>query len=233
MDWLNSWLTIAAVLFVVFMLLRLLLWRPGNGGRASVFGVDGASSDDPIVIGTVREVEATGTTINDVRVYKVRFDVETGDGATHEASLKRPIGPEDIGSLTPGSVLPVSFSAKHGKAGLVEESRIAEAQAAIVEWRMRHGFLSARDLEIIESGVEADGWLVDVVPAGLWLEDEQAYALRVQVRRADGSTFRATRLSYSPEEQAGKFQIDSHVRVHYLPEDESHIVIATPAKAGA
>lgn len=184
----------------------------------------------PIAIGTIVHAEPTGMSINNVQQYQITFDVEALDGQRFSATSKQLVPQHETSALTTGTTLPVAYRPdRPGVVELVDDSRMAEAQAVHHQLRVNKGLSEPDSLIVTAEGTAAMGVVLSAVPTGEIRHGHTGMELTISVTRPDGSQFVASKISYLPSSHVGQVQPGSQVRVHYLPYDESRTSISLAA----
>lgn len=190
---------------------------------------DPAYAGAPIGIGTILDLSMSGLSINDVQQYLITFEVETLDGAIFTATCRQLITPQELASVTQGTMLAVTYRPdRPGEVQLTDPSRAAEAQQVLQQIRTRKGLADPDAMLIAHHGIPATGIVVATTPTGEVLHGHSGMDLAVLVTRPDGSQFTGYKRSYLLPRQLSGVQVGSQVGVHYLAEDESRLTISLP-----
>ncbi|MGW0519654.1 hypothetical protein [Crossiella sp. NPDC003009] len=221
--WLNGFLAgpICAI-FVAPMLFRIakLLENSGFGGK-----VPAAFHGAPIGMGTVVSVSRTGLSVNDQPQLLITMDVDTLQGNTFRAEAKQLVDLTDIAAVQPGRLLPVRYLPGTGQVALATDAPPQELQHALDQIRLAKGLITPRQLLISQQGVESRAVVLTMAPTGELRGDRAVVALRLRVTRPDGSTFDLDQEKALEPSLVAQVQPGAVVRVRYLAQDESEVVI--------
>ncbi|WP_054815332.1 hypothetical protein [Nocardia arizonensis] len=183
-------------------------------------------------LGTVRSFRHTGVTLNDQPQVHIEFSVEGADGKVFRSSARMIVPLTELALLRPGVVLPVRYLP--GRTDKVEVDLSgdgAEAQRAMNESMIRKGFTTAAKLDIAERGIRAQAVVQALTVPGEIRDGHSKIELALAVTRPDGSTFLTRVEKFLPPTAVGHVQVGRIVQVHYLPENETEVVLSLPVNA--
>ncbi|MGQ4598010.1 hypothetical protein [Nocardia sp. R6R-6] len=183
-------------------------------------------------LGTVESVRQTGLTVNDQPQVRVEFSVEGVDGKSFHAAAKLIVPLTELALLRPGVVLPVRYLP--GRTDKVEVDLSGDASAAqhaINESLIRKGITTAHKLDIAERGIATQAVVQSLSVTGMIRDGYSEVELGLVVTRPDGSTFATRVTKFLAPSTVGQVQVGRIVRAHYLPENESEVVIALAVNA--
>ncbi|RKT88852.1 hypothetical protein SAMN05421805_107185 [Saccharopolyspora antimicrobica] len=187
----------------------------------------------PIGIGTVVSVRPTGLQVNDQPQLEFELDVDTEDGTTFRASARQIVPVHEAGAVRAGARMPVRYlpESADGKVVLATDVSPRELQAAFNRIRVATGEMTARQLDIAERGVRGRAVVLSAQPTGEIRHDRAVIRIELRVTRADGTAFDVVQEKALAPEFLPKTQPGAVIDVHYLPHDESEIVLAIRAGA--
>lgn len=183
-------------------------------------------------IGTVRAVRHTGVTLNDQPQLRIDLSVEGADGKTFDSTATLVVPLHEMSLLRPGVVLPVRYLPHRiDKVEIDLSGDHRAAQEAMYAADIRKGFTTRAKIDIAEHGIPAQGVVQTLSVTGEVRDGRPKVALGLIVTRPDGSTFSTRTEKYVPPTAVGEVQVGRVLRVHYLPQDESEVVISLPVGA--
>ncbi|MEV0356258.1 hypothetical protein AB0H71_09350 [Nocardia sp. NPDC050697] len=205
----------------------------GDGILSALTGTNSAEyRHAQIGIGTVRAVRHTGVTLNHQPQLRIELSVEGADGKVFPSVAKTVVPHHQIAMLRPGLVLPVRYLPhRTDKVEIDLSGDQRAAQHAMDEAMLRKGFTTRGKLDIAERGIATQGVVQTLSVPGEIRDGHTKVVLGLAVTRPDGSTFTARTEKFVPPTAVGHVQVGRILRVHYLPEDESEVVIAIPVSA--
>ncbi|TCO59689.1 hypothetical protein [Actinocrispum wychmicini] len=227
--WLNGYIAgPLSALVVVPMLFRVssLLKNSGYGGK-----VPADFRGAPIGMGTVVAMGRTGLSINDQPQLLITLDVDTPDGRSFRAQAKQLVDVIDMQAVQPGSLLPVRYVPGLNKVVIATDAPQHELQQAFDRIRLAKGLVTPRQLQIAEHGVETRAVVLSMAPTGEIRGGRAVAALGMRVTRPNGSVFDLVQEKTLAPEMVAHVQLGAVVRVRYLPQDESEVVILVPAQS--
>ncbi|MFC8046719.1 hypothetical protein [Nocardia sp. NPDC057353] len=205
----------------------------GDGILSALTGTNShAFRGAQIGLGTVRAVRHTGVSLNDQPQLRIELSVEGADGKVFGSAAKLVVPLHQMSTLRPGVVLPVRYLPhRTDKVEIDLSGDQRAAQHAMNEAMLRKGFTTRGKLDIAERGIAAQGVVQTLSVPGEIRDGHTKVVLGLVVTRPDGSTFAARTEKYVPPTAVGHVQVGRILRVHYLPQDESEVVIAVPVGA--
>ncbi|GAB2904556.1 hypothetical protein GCM10022245_45120 [Streptomyces mayteni] len=229
--WLNGFLAGPVLLLFVVPDLFLLRRLTGWGGRSARGDVPRAFHGAPLAIGTVASTARTGLSVNDQPQLDILLDVDTTEGQSFRAVLRRVVDLTELATLRPGLQLPVRYrpGGGDGRVVLASDADPREVQRTLNRVRLAKGQITPRQLRIGEEGVDATAVVLAMAPTGEVRGDAAVVGLTLRVTRADGSMFDITQDKTVPATAVGRLQPGMVVRARYLPPDETEVVVVTPA----
>ncbi|MFD5319437.1 hypothetical protein [Streptomyces sp. NPDC127098] len=230
-DWLNGFLAGPILLLFVVPDLVLLRRLTGRGGRLARGDVPRAFDGAPIAIGTVVSTARTGLSVNDQPQQDIQLDVDTTDGRSFRAVLRRVVDLTELATLRPGLQLPVRYRPgdEGGRVALATDADPREVQRTLSRVQLAKGQITPRQLRIAEEGVDATAVVLAMAPTGEVRHDAAVVDLTLRVTRADGSMFDIAQRKNVPGAAVARLQPGMVVRARYLPHDESEVEVVTPA----
>lgn len=185
-----------------------------------------------IGLGTVRSVRHTGVTLNDQPQLRIELTVEGADGKTFDSTATMVVPLTEMSLLRPGVVLPVRYLPHRiDKVEIDLSGDHRSAQEAMNASMIRKGFTTRAKLDIAEHGIAAQAVVQTLTVPGEIRDDHSKVVLGLVVTRPDGTTFTTRTEKFVPPTAVGHVQVGRVLRVHYLPHDESEVVISLPVGA--
>lgn len=181
-------------------------------------------------IATVRAIEQTGVQINDQPQVRLAVTVETAEGKTFSSHLKTVVPLTELAQLRPGLVLPVRYlPGREDKVELDLSGDRNAAQNAYNQAMIRQGITTPAKLDIAKRGVAARAVVQSLQAPGEIRHGHSRIDLSLAVTRPDGSIFTTAVSKFMTAGSLPYVQVGRVVDVHYLPGDESDVVLAIPA----
>ncbi|UGT59159.1 hypothetical protein [Nocardia asteroides] len=205
----------------------------GDGILSALTGNNSAEYRNAGVgLGTVRAVRHTGVTLNHQPQLRIDLSVEGADGKVFPSVAKLVVPQHQMAMLRPGVVLPVRYLPhRTDKVEIDLSGDQRAAQHAMNEAMLRKGFTTRGKLDIAERGIATQAVVQTLSVPGEIRDGHTRVVLGLVVTRPDGSTFTARTEKYVPPTAVGHVQVGRILRTHYLPQDESEVVIAIPVSA--
>ncbi|MBP2476669.1 hypothetical protein JOF53_005541 [Crossiella equi] len=216
------------LLFAVPMLFSAakLLADSGIGGK-----VPALYRGAPIGMGTVVSVGRTGLSVNDQPQLLITLDVDTQDGRRIRAEAKQIVDLTDLAAVQPGSVLPVRYLPGNGRVVLATDAPQAELQAVLDRIQLAKGLITPRQLQIAEQGLDTRAVVLAMAPTGEVRGERAVARLDLRVSRPDGTAFDLSVEKALAPVMVPRVQPGAVVRVRYLAQDESDLVILAPLQS--
>jgi hypothetical protein len=229
-----GWLGIEMALPILAVTLVIMVFTfTGEGIMSALTGRNSAEFRSGLTgLGTVRSVRQTGVTVNDQPQVHIQFSVEGADGKIFHSSAKMIVPFTELALLRSGVVLPVRYLP--GRTDKVEVDLSGDASAAqhaINESLIRKGMTTRHKLDIAERGIATQAVVQSLSVTGTIREGHSEVELGLVVTRPDGSTFATRVTKFLAPAGVGQVQVGRVLRAHYLPENESEVVIALPVNA--
>jgi hypothetical protein len=183
----------------------------------------------PLGVGTITGVRRTGLAVSDRPQVAIGMTVRTGDGHAFDAVAKEFVDTAEIGSLTPGTVLPVRYLPGRSVVKLDRGADTTEAQAVLTRVHVHDGLVSPHLLDVIARGVTATAVVGAARATGRLVAGHPELVLTLLVTRPDGTAFEATVDKVVPANLVGHVQVGRVRTVHYLPGAEHDIALQLPA----
>ncbi|MEU4339923.1 hypothetical protein AB0H00_01450 [Nocardia sp. NPDC023852] len=214
-------------------LIVLVFVFTGEGIVAAFTGHNSAGFRDGLTgLGTIESFAQTGLTLNDQPQIRIEFRVEGADGKLFHSSAKIIVPITQLALLRPGVVLPVRYLPERTDKVEVDLSGDASAaQRAMNESLIRKGITTPHKLDIAERGIATQAVVRSLSVTGTIRDGHSEVALGLVVTRPDGSAFATRVTKFLAPGSVGQVQVGRVLRVHYLPENESEVVIALPVNA--
>ncbi|WP_067477995.1 hypothetical protein [Nocardia amamiensis] len=226
-----GWLGFGMALpILAFTLVPLVFAFTGEGIAAAFTGRNSAEfRDGRTGLGTVQSVRETGLTVNDQPQVRIEFSVEGADGKTFASSAKLIVPLTELALLRPGVVLPVRYLPdRTDKVEVDLSGNASAAQHAINESLIRKGITTRHKLDIAERGIATQAVVQSLSVTGTIRDGYSEVELGLVVTRPDGSNFATRVTKFLAPGNVGQVQMGRVVQAHYLPENESEVVIALP-----
>ncbi|TDC79721.1 hypothetical protein [Streptomyces hainanensis] len=229
--WVNGFLAGPILLLFVVPDLFLLRWLTGGGDRSARGDVPKAFRGAPLAIGTVVSTARTGLSVNDQPQLDIVLDVDTTEGRSFRAVLRRVVDLTELSTLRAGLQLPVRYrpGGGDGRVVLASDADPREVQRTLSRVRLAKGQITARQLRVGEEGVDTNAVVLAMAPTGEVRHDAAVVDLTLRVTRVDGTMFDITRRKTIPATAVARLQPGMVVRARYLPHDETEVVVLTPA----
>ncbi|MFD8243868.1 hypothetical protein [Nocardia sp. NPDC059691] len=229
-----GWLGVEMALPIIALtLIPIVFAFTGEGILSALTGRNSAEFRDGLTgLGTVRSVRQTGVTVNDQPQVHVEFSVEGSDGKIFHSSAKMIVPLTELALLRAGVVLPVRYLP--GRTDKVEvdlSGDAAAAQHAMNESLIRKGITTRHKLDIAERGIATQAVVQSLSVTGNIRDGHSEVELGLVVTRPDGSSFATRVTKFLAPASVGHVQVGRVLRAHYLPENESEVVIALPVNA--
>ncbi|MFI5536669.1 hypothetical protein ACIA5H_09785 [Nocardia sp. NPDC051900] len=229
-----GWLGVEMALPIIALtLIPIVFAFTGEGILSALTGRNSAEFRDGLTgLGTVRSVRQTGVTVNDQPQVHVEFSVEGSDGKIFHSSAKMIVPLTELALLRAGVVLPVRYLP--GRTDKVEvdlSGDAAAAQHAMNESLIRKGITTRHKLDIAERGIATQAVVQSLSVTGNIRDGHSEVELGLVVTRPDGSSFATRVTKFLAPASVGRVQVGRVLRAHYLPENESEVVIALPVNA--
>ncbi|MFR9771030.1 hypothetical protein [Nocardia sp. SC052] len=229
-----GWLGVEMALPIIALtLIPIVFAFTGEGILSALTGRNSAEFRDGLTgLGTVRSVRQTGVTVNDQPQVHVEFSVEGSDGKIFHSSAKMIVRLTELALLRAGVVLPVRYLP--GRTDKVEvdlSGDAAAAQHAMNESLIRKGITTRHKLDIAERGIATQAVVQSLSVTGNIRDGHSEVELGLVVTRPDGSSFATRVTKFLAPASVGHVQVGRVLRAHYLPENESEVVIALPVNA--
>ncbi|MGW5376010.1 hypothetical protein ACWESM_11250 [Nocardia sp. NPDC003999] len=229
-----GWLGVEMALPIIALtLIPIVFAFTGEGILSALTGRNSAEFRDGLTgLGTVRSVRQTGVTVNDQPQVHVEFSVEGSDGKIFHSSAKMIVPLTELALLRAGVVLPVRYLP--GRTDKVEvdlSGDAAAAQHAMNESLIRKGMTTRHKLDIAERGIATQAVVQSLSVTGNIRDGHSEVELGLVVTRPDGSSFATRVTKFLAPASVGHVQVGRVLRAHYLPENESEVVIALPVNA--
>lgn len=141
-------------------------------------------------IGLIRQVQQTGTYINEQPQLLIEVMVTRRGQEPYPASFKAVIPQTSIPQFQPGSVIPLLVSAKHpSQVGLDRNGQVSQQdmQSLLNEQMMRQG-VAPEMMEIARHGEQLYAKVLDVVPLGSSPHGKLSLSLTLSLTMANGET---------------------------------------------
>ncbi|MER8072920.1 hypothetical protein ABTZ59_32040 [Streptomyces sp. NPDC094034] len=203
----------------------------GDSVMTALSGRNSAAFRDGLVgVGTVTATRPTGASHNGQPELRIDLMVEGADGARFASCARAVVPMTDLALLKPGTMLPVRYLP--GRTDRVELDRsgdFGKAQGAMNEAMIRQGVTTRESLEIAERGVVAQAVVRTLEVLGEIRDGNPKVLVGLAVTRPDGSTFTTEVAKFLPPRAVGQVQVGRVVNVHYLPQNESALVLALQA----
>ncbi|MEE1804215.1 hypothetical protein ACIQVO_23430 [Streptomyces sp. NPDC101062] len=205
----------------------------GDSVMAAFSGRNSAAFRDGLIgVGTVTGTRPTGMSLNDQPELRIDLSVQGADGATFASYARLVVPMTDVALFQPGAMLPVRYLP--GRTDKVEIDRsgdTVQAQHALNEAMVRQGVTTRENLQIAEHGVAAQAVVRSLEVPGELRGGNPRLVIGLGVTRPDGTSFTTEVVKYLPPRAVQHVQVGRVVNVHYLPDNESALVIAFPANA--
>ncbi|MET9024834.1 hypothetical protein ABZW96_04350 [Nocardia sp. NPDC004168] len=229
-----GWLGVEMALPIIALtLIPIVFAFTGEGILSALTGRNSAEFRDGLTgLGTVRSVRQTGVTVNDQPQVHVEFSVEGSDGKIFHSSAKMIVPLTELALLRAGVVLPVRYLP--GRTDKVEvdlSGDAAAAQHAMNESLIRKGITTRHKLDIAERGIATQAVVQSLSVTGNIRDGHSEVELGLVATRPDGSSFATRVTKFLAPASVGHVQVGRVLRAHYLPENESEVVIALPVNA--
>ncbi|WP_327110901.1 hypothetical protein OHB12_24220 [Nocardia sp. NBC_01730] len=205
----------------------------GEGIVAALTGRNSSEFRDGLTgLGTIESFAQTGLTLNDQPQVRVEFSVEGADGKIFHSSAKMIVPLTQLALLRPGVVLPVRYLPDRTDKVEVDLSGDASAaQQALNESLIRKGITTQHKLDIAERGIATQAVVRSLSVTGTIRDGHSEVELGLVVTRPDGLSFATRVTKFLAPGSVGQVQVGRILRAHYLPENESEVVIALPVNA--
>ncbi|MEU1547523.1 hypothetical protein [Nocardia sp. NPDC005745] len=222
-----------ALPIIALTLVPMVFAFTGEGIMSALTGRNSAEFRDGLTgLGTVRSVRQTGVTVNDQPQVHVEFSVEGADGKTFHSSAKMIVPFTELALLRAGVVLPVRYLP--GRTDKVEvdlSGDASAAQRAMNESLIRKGITTRHKLDIAERGIATQAVVQSLSVTGAIRDGHSEVELGLVVTRPDESSFTTRVTKFLAPASVAQVQVGRILRAHYLPENESEVVIALPVNA--
>ncbi|MFE4827419.1 hypothetical protein [Streptomyces sp. NPDC056672] len=205
----------------------------GDSVVAAFSGRNSAAFRDGLVgVGTVVSTRPTGMTLNDQPEVRIELMVAGADGVPFPSYARAVVPVTDLAMLRPGTLLPVRYlPGRTDKVELDRSGDMTKVQSAMNEAMIRQGVTTRENLEIAERGVAAEAVVRSLEVPGEIRDGNPKVAIGLAVTRPDGSGFTTVVEKFLPPRAVQHVQVGRVVKVHYLPQNESVLVLALPANA--
>ncbi|AOS63861.1 DUF3592 domain-containing protein [Actinoalloteichus hymeniacidonis] len=188
--------------------------------------------DGSMGVGTVTSVRPTGMSINDQPEVRIDLDVEDAQGRVFSSHARMVVTVTELPMLRPGVVLPVRYLPhRPDKVEIDRSDDDSAAQDALNQLLIRKGITTQARLDIVKRGITAQAVVQAVSAKGEIREGNPRMNLTLSVTRPNGTTFGAEVDRFMPATAVARLQVGKVVQVHYLPGDESEVVVSTPMNA--
>ncbi|MGK8521156.1 hypothetical protein ACRS6B_06155 [Nocardia asteroides] len=229
-----GWLGLEIALPILALTLVPMVFAfTGEGIMVALTGRNSAEfRDGRTGLGTVRSVRQTGVTVNDQPQVHIEFSVEGEDGKIFHSSAKMIVPFTELALLRAGVVLPVRYLP--GRTDRVEVDLSGDASAAqhaMNESLIRKGMTTRHKLDIAERGIATQAVVQSLSVTGTIRAGHSEVELGLVVTRPDGSTFATRVTKFLAPGSVAQVQVGRVLRAHYLPGNESEVVIALPVNA--
>ncbi|WP_040799829.1 hypothetical protein [Nocardia higoensis] len=195
-------------------------------------GNTGEFRDALVGIGTVKSVGETGVQVNDRPMVRIDFSVEGADGAVFPASARMVVPLTELSLLRPGVVLPVRYLPhRPGKVQVDLSGNSVAAQQVMNQSMLRKGFTTQAKLDIAARGIAAQAVVQSLDVPGEIRDGYTKVVLGLAVTRPDGSMFSTRAEKFLPPAGVANVQVGRIVQVHYLPGNETDVVLSVPVNA--
>jgi hypothetical protein len=220
-DWTNDW----GIATVVMLVIALPLIRFRFFTR-KYLDVPLEFRGAPIGMGTVTAVTRTGRSKHGQPELDIRLQVDTADGRTFPATLRQVVDLADLTAVQHDAIVPVRYLTD-GRVALTTDAPAYELQAALDRVYVAKGWLTPKQLRIIEHGVEAKAIILEATPTGPTQDGRNGVRLRMLVTRPNGTTFELTQEKRLLPTSISQVRPGMTVRAQYLPHDESDVAVIT------
>lgn len=183
-------------------------------------------ADAPMGIGTLRHIQRTKLSINDIPQYQLTFDVQTPNGLQFTSRTHLLLMANELVRFTVGSRLPVCYLPDRlDHVEIAPASRAEEASAVAHAISVQQGTGDPEALEIARYGQRSTGVVLITAPTGEVRDGQTAMMITVRIKRPEGTYFDATKTIFVMPTMLAGLQVGSQVEVTYLPYDESRFIL--------